>query len=474
MNSRITIRTIHCATTDAAGEINAIRRQLSPSGDVVSARGRKLTEEVFGEALSPRAVVERICADVARRGRAAVLEYSKKLDRADLTPQTLRVAPDELRQAHESAAPDYLAAVRRIRQNILRFQSGILHHSAVMPMGDHELRLIYRPLRRVGVCIPGGAAAYPSTLLMTVVPAQAAGVEEIAVVAPPTPFGAYNTDLLAACHELGVKEVYRVGGAQGVAALAYGVEGVEPVDKIVGPGNLFVALAKQHVSAFVGIDMLAGPTEVVVLADGSANPDFVAADLLSQAEHAPGASILITWEPSLVPRVLAALEHQLRDLERSDLARESLETYGAIIVAGDEAEGCRLSDAIAPEHLQIETGDPEATFQRIHHAGAVFLGHHTPVAVGDYVAGPSHTLPTGGTARFASGLSSNDFLKRLSVIHYTPAKLRDVADDLRLIAAKEGLTAHSRSVDIRLAATRPANGTPGESLLPPDRNHPAG
>jgi histidinol dehydrogenase len=240
-----------------------------------------------------------------------------------------------------------------------------------------------------------------------------------------------------------------------VAALAYGVEGIEPVDKIAGPGNLFVALAKQHVSGIVGIDMLAGPTEVVVLADESANPDYIAADLISQAEHAPGSSILITWAPSLIDRVAAAIAQQLPALDRCAVARESLEAYGALIQVRDEDQGCRLSNRIAPEHLQLATASPDSTLAKIQNAGAVFLGHATPVAVGDYVAGPSHTLPTGGTARFASGLSANDFRKRMSVIRYTQAKLRDVADDLRLLAAKEGLTAHSASVDIRLEDSSP-------------------
>ncbi|MFO0948594.1 MAG: histidinol dehydrogenase [Planctomycetota bacterium] len=452
MTDELKIRKIDCASADAAAAIQEIRRQLSPRGDVVSPKGKQLTLEVFGEALTPRAVVERICDDVARRGLDALLEYSHKLDRAQLTRETLRVSEAELRAAHQAAAPEFLEAIRKVRHNVRVFQSAILHQDAIMPMSDHELRLLYRPLRRVGFCIPGGSAAYPSTVLMTVVPALAAGVKECVVIAPPTPFGANNPDLLATCHEIGVKEVYRMGGAQGVAALAYGVEGVEPVDKIVGPGNLFVALAKARVSEFVGIDMLAGPTEVVVLADETANPKFVAADLISQAEHSPGASILITWSPALAEQVERALLEQLAEVERSKQSRDSLEAYGAILMVANEAEGCRLSNVIAPEHLQIETRDPDATFSRIENAGAVFLGHFTPVAVGDYVAGPSHTLPTGGTARFASGLTSNDFLKRISVIEYSPTKLRAAADPLRVIANKEGLTAHARSVDIRLAA----------------------
>jgi histidinol dehydrogenase len=308
-------------------------------------------------------------------------------------------------------------------------------------------------MRRAGICIPGGAAAYPSTLLMTVCPAQAAGVQELAVVVPPSPHGGYNRDLLATCRELGVTEVYRVGGAQAVAALAYGVDGLPAVDMIVGPGNLFVTLAKRHVFGQVAIDLLAGPTEVVVLADDSAHADFVAADLIAQAEHSPGASILLTWHEPLLDDVAAALDQQLPQLPRGELARESLESFGAFVLARDVKEAVACANQIAPEHLQLATRDPEALVEQIDNAGAVFLGHHTPVAVGDYVAGPSHVLPTGGTARFASGLSANDFLRRSSVLAFTRTGLEQVAADVRLLADKEGLTAHAASVDVRL---RPA------------------
>jgi histidinol dehydrogenase len=277
-----------------------------------------------------------------------------------------------------------------------------------------------------------------------------AGVKEIAVAVPPTAFGGYNTDLLAACCELGITEIYRMGGAQGVAALAYGVEGIERVDKIVGPGNLFVALAKKHVYGEVDIDSIAGPSEVVVLADESARADFVASDLISQAEHSPGWGVLITWHAPLAAAVHAELDKQLARLERGDLARQSLEDYGALIVARDADEAARLADLLAPEHLHISTAQPDQLLAKIQNAGAIFLGHHTPVAVGDYVAGPSHVLPTGGTARFANGLCANDFLKRSSVIRYNRDALAAAADDIRLMAAKEGLTAHSASVDIRL------------------------
>ena len=285
---------------------------------------------------------------------------------------------------------------------------------------------------------------------MTAVPAQAAGVPEIAVVVPPTPFGGYNADLLATCRELGVTEVYRVGGAQAVAALAYGVEGIAPVDLIVGPGNLFVALAKRHVFGTVGIDSIAGPSEVIVLADETANPAFVAADLISQAEHSPGSGVLITWHAPLIAAAQAELAAQLAVLSRGDLARQS---PGRLRGADPDPRRRRSRRADRP------TGDRTLAYFHSRPRSAVgpgeecrrdFLGHHTPVALGDYVAGPSHVLPTGGTARFANGLCANDFLKRSSVIAYDEAALRAAADDVRRLADQEGLTAHRASVDVRL------------------------
>lgn len=447
----LNIRTIHCAEMSAGAAIAEMRRRLSPSGDIVSPAQRARTLAVFGEPLAPRDAVRRICSDVRDRGMPALLEYSAKLDGAALLPSQLRVPAKELGQSHSAADPALLATVRRVRANIMTFQSGIVTRSATLRVaGRVELGLRYRPLRRVGVCVPGGAAAYPSTVLMTVVPAQAAGVQEIAVVSPPTASGANNPIVQAVCHELGVTELYRMGGAQAVAALAYGVDGIGPVDKIVGPGNQFVALAKREVFGQVDIDMLAGPTEVVVLADDSANPEFLASDLISQAEHAPGVSVLITWHSPLIDRVTRALQSQLARLPRGELARESLEQFGAMIVARDRTEAIALANAVAAEHLHLVTADAEAMVGEIESAGAIFVGEHSPVAVGDYIAGPSHVLPTGGSARFASGLSANDFLKRSSVIRYTAAGLAAVADDVRALAAVEGLTAHSASVDIRL------------------------
>jgi histidinol dehydrogenase len=449
-------RRIDCSRDDALAAITQLRRELGPKGNVVSAEGRARTIAAFGEPLTPGQVVEKICGDVAARGLAAVLDYTRRLDGVTLEPSAVRVSAKELDDAHASADPAYLKTLANVRENILTYQRAILSRDVHVSGGPGiELGLRYVPLRRVGICVPGGAAAYPSTLLMTVVPAQAAGVAEIAVVVPPTKYGGYNADLLAACRALGVTEVYRIGGAQAVAALAYGVEGIAAVDKIVGPGNLFVALAKKHVYGEVDIDSIAGPSEVVLIADKSANPRFVASDLISQAEHSPGASILLSWHAPLVEQVGKALEEQLARLGRGDLARDSLERFGALILVRDEDEAVRLSNLFAPEHLHVSTAEPERLLPALTNAGAIFLGHHTPVAVGDYAAGPSHVLPTGGTARWASGLSANDFLKRSSLIAVTREGLARLAPDVRRLADVEGLGAHRSSVDVRLNGPLP-------------------
>lgn len=445
------LRHIDTRQQDYQQALAELRGQLSPRGEVVSQASRQRTLDVFGAPLSPVEIVQRICHEVRTEGVPAVLRYSQQLDRADLSADELRVPASELASAHRQADREFLQTVRRVRDNIRQFQTAILHRDVQVtrPSGV-VLTQRYVPLRRVGVCVPGGAAAYPSTVLMTVVPAQAAGVEQIAVVATPTQYGAYNPDLLATCHELGVSEVYRVGGVQAVAALAYGVAGINPVDKIVGPGNLYVALAKKHVFGEVDIDSIAGPSEVVVLADHTTPADFTAADLLAQAEHAPGASLLIAWEDGVLEAVVGALERQLGRLSRGEWAAQSLEEFGALIRVRDAQEACRVTDLIAPEHLHIATANPSELAAVIRNAGATFLGPYTPVAVGDYAAGPSHVLPTGGTARWASGLSANDFLRAGSVIQYSEQALREVADDVRRLADREGLTAHRASVDVRL------------------------
>jgi histidinol dehydrogenase len=446
----------------AAEEIAQLRARLAPEGNVVSEANRKKTIEVFGKPLTPVQVVERICDDVRRQGIDAVLKYTAQLDGATLSADQLRVPASDLRAAHQAAEPEFLDTIRRIRAGLLRFQQAILHTDVTVsaPHGG-TLRQRYLPLERIGICVPGGAAAYPSTVLMTAVPAQAAGVPQLAVIAPPTPFGSYNNDLLATCHELGIEEVYRVGGAQGVAALAYGLkskacqegtrgnEGLPPVDKIVGPGNLFVALAKKEVFGTVDIDSIAGPSEVIVLADDTTRADFAAADMIAQAEHAPGSSIVISWHEPLLDKIATALEKQLTPLNRGELARASLESFGAMILVHDRDEAAELANHLATEHLHITCDHAEEMLQKIRHAGAIFVGPYSPVPLGDYVAGPSHVLPTGSTARFASGLSSNDFLRAGSVIHFTQEGLEAVVDDVLRMAEKEGLTAHGACVAMR-------------------------
>jgi histidinol dehydrogenase len=285
---------------------------------------------------------------------------------------------------------------------------------------------------------------------MTAVPAQCAGVNEIAVVAPPTSYGAYNDDVLATCHELGIHEVYAVGGAQGVASLAYGIEGIQPVDKIVGPGNLFVALAKRFVYGDVDIDSIAGPSEVLVIADKTTHPDYAASDLIAQAEHSPGSSIVLAAEEGILNDVDKAIEKQLQSLERGALAIESLREFGASIYCTDEAQVIELANALAPEHLQISVDDPVRFAAKIRNAGAQFLGHYTPVALGDYAAGPSHVLPTGATARWASGLNANHFLRSFSETQFDLEALRQIEPAVTELANREGLTAHRESVRIRL------------------------
>ena len=438
------------ARAGAADILAELREKLSPRGDLVSPKGRELTQAVFGKPLSPVEVVETICRDVRQSGTQAVLKYTEALDRATLTADELRVPFEDLASAHERADPQLLESVRRIRDRIVSFQSAIRHRNVtVQPQAGVTLTQRYVPIPRVGICVPGGAAAYPSTVLMTAVPAQVAGVDEIAVVAPPTKFGAYNDDMLATCHELGLTEVYRCGGAQAVAAMAYGCDAIPAVDKIVGPGNLFVALAKKHVFGQVDIDSFAGPSEVIVVADATANPKFVAADLLAQAEHSPGSAILITWDEALIGRVQIELRHQLSELTRADLTRDALTDFGALILVRDSDQACELTDSFAPEHLHIETAEPESLIAQIRHSGAAFLGHHTPVALGDYAAGPSHVLPTGGTCRWAAGLSVNSFLRSGSVTRFEAAATETIAEDVIRLAEKEGLTAHARSVSLR-------------------------
>lgn len=435
----------------SAKQLAEFRKLIASSGEVVSAKARDLTKKIFGSQLSPAKVAERVCNDVAEKGLAAVIKYTEQFDKVKLTPATLRVPVEQLKKAHSLADRDFLDTVRNVRQNILSFQMGVLHTDAVLTVsGSHELQLRYRPVHRIGICVPGGAATYPSTLLMTVVPAQAAGVPEMVVMAPPTPNGADNIDLQAVCYELGIREVYRVGGAQGVAAMAYGVDGIPKVDMIVGPGSQHVTWAKKLVYGKVAIDCLAGPTEILILADDSAKPEFVASDMIAQAEHGPGVSILVTWGTTLADDVTEALKRQLGKHARADVTKDSLERFGAIIKVANIEAAIELANELAPEHLHIQTRDPEAISDKITNAGAIFLGQFTPVALGDYAAGPSHVLPTGATARFASGLNANDFLRRTNLMSFTQRGLKTIAEDVNRLAGKEGLAGHAHSVTLRV------------------------
>jgi histidinol dehydrogenase len=448
----LTISRIDTRHQDIASALAKLREKLSPRGNIVSEAGRKKTLEVFGKELSPSEVVDCICQRVRNEGISAVLDFTQKLDGATLTPQTIRVSADELQAARTQVSPDFIQTIERVKKNIWDFQTAILHTNKIVERPGVKLQQRYWPLQRIACCVPGGAAAYPSTVLMTAVPAMAAGVKEIVVVAPPTKFGANNSHVLATCAQLGITEVYRLGGAQAVAALAYGLEGLPKVDKIVGPGNLFVTLAKKYVYGEVDIDSLAGPSEVVVLADGTTPASFTAADLLAQAEHSPGSAVLVTWNDNFLHEVHKELEIQAAKLSRAELTLHSLREFGCFILVSDAAEACQVTNLLAPEHLHIATEEPAALLPHIHTAGATFLGSYSPVALGDYAAGPSHVLPTGGTARWASGLNANSFLRSSSVIEYSAEALRDIAPAIETLAETEGLTAHAASVAIRLNA----------------------
>jgi histidinol dehydrogenase len=395
--------------------------------------------------------VAAILADVRARGDAALIDYTERFDRLRLAPGELRISAAELAAAEAACPAETLAALRLAADRISDFHrrqkpEDLRYEDAA------GLRLGHRwtALAAAGLYVPGGTAAYPSSVLMNALPAQIAGVERLVMVVP-TPDGRVNPLVLAAARIAGLEEIYRVGGAQAVAALAYGTETIAPVDKIVGPGNAYVAAAKRQVFGAVGIDLIAGPSEILVVADGANDPSWIAADLLSQAEHDTAAqAVLITDDADFAEAVARAAEVHLQALPRSEIAGASWEAHGAIIVVGSLDEAPGLVDRIAPEHLEIATEAPEAFAERVRHAGAIFLGRHTPEAIGDYVAGPNHVLPTSRSARFSSGLSVLDFMKRTSVIGCGPGALASVGPAAVTLARAEGLDAHALSVTIRL------------------------
>ena len=395
------------------------------------------------------AIVADIIADVKENGDTAVKAYCAKFDKAELT--SLEATPEEIQAAISQVEPEFLDILREAAENIRSFHSRQVRNSFVIAdKPGIVLGQKITPIEKVGVYVPGGTAAYPSTVLMDTIPAKIAGCPQLVMVTPPGRDGKVNPAILAAASIAGVNRIFKVGGAQAIAALAYGTESIPKVDKIVGPGNAFVAEAKKQVFGRVSIDMIAGPSEILVIADGKSNPVHVAADLLSQAEHDKLASaVLVTDSEELAQAVQAELERQLPLLPRQEIARASIENNGKIIVAETLMAGIEIANEIAPEHLELQVDDPFSYLDAIQNAGSVFLGRSCPEALGDYFAGPNHTLPTSGTARFSNPLSVDDFVKKSQFSYYTPEALAKAADKIAAFAEKEGLRAHGRSVTIR-------------------------
>ncbi|WP_412674793.1 histidinol dehydrogenase [Aneurinibacillus thermoaerophilus] len=397
-----------------------------------------------------RATVLKILKAVKTEGDAAVIRFTEQFDRIKL--DTMKVTEEEFVQAVRQIRPEVREAIREAATNIRDYHSRQMRQSWLTTKESGTmLGQLIRPLARVGLYVPGGTAAYPSSVLMNAIPAQVAGVEEIAMVTPPGKDGKINPGVLVTAYELGVKEVYKVGGAQAIAALTYGTETIKPVDKIVGPGNIYVALAKREVFGLVDIDMVAGPSEIVVLADETANPAYVAADLLSQAEHDTMASaVLVTACPQLAEAVRQEVERQLAELPRREIAEASIRDYGAICVVESLEQGLEVVNRLAPEHLELMVKDPMAYIGKVRNAGAIFLGAYSSEPVGDYFAGPNHVLPTNGTARFSSPLNVDDFLKKSSIIAYSREDLLANGRKIVALARQEGLEAHARAIQMRL------------------------
>ncbi|MBD8990795.1 MAG: histidinol dehydrogenase [Clostridiales bacterium] len=414
--------------------------------------GQVTNSEIFAR-VTPEAdvaaIVADIIADVRENGDTAVKAYCAKFDKAELT--SLEVTPEEIQAAISQVEPEFLDILREAAENIRSFHSRQVRNSFVIAdKPGIVLGQKITPIEKVGVYVPGGTAAYPSTVLMDTIPAKIAGCPQVVMVTPPGRDGKVNPAILAAADLAGVNRIFKVGGAQAIAALAYGTESIPKVDKIVGPGNAFVAEAKKQVFGRVSIDMIAGPSEILVIADGKSNPVHVAADLLSQAEHDKLASaVLVTDSEELALAVQAELERQLPLLPRQEIARASIENNGKIIVAETLMAGIEIANEIAPEHLELQVDDPFSYLDAIQNAGSIFLGRSCPEALGDYFAGPNHTLPTSGTARFSNPLSVDDFVKKSQFSYYTPEALAKAADKIAAFAEKEGLRAHGRSVTIR-------------------------
>ena len=414
--------------------------------------GEVPNSQVFAR-VEPKVDVEAIVADiienVRRRGDRALLEYTEKFDKARL--DSLQVSRQEIDEAVAAVDPAFLKILEKAAANIRRFHERQVRNSFVLTDDGVVMGQRIIPVDRAGLYVPGGTAAYPSTVLMDSIPAKIAGCPEVVMVTPPRADGKINPVILAAASIAGVDKIFKLGGAQAIAALAYGTETVPKVDKIVGPGNAFVAEAKKQVFGRVSIDMIAGPSEILIVADGKSQPRHVAADLLSQAEHDKLASaVLVTDSRELALAVQAELERQIPMLERADIARASIDDNGKIIVADDLSQAIEIANEIAPEHLELCVDDPFAYLDSVRHAGSIFMGRNCPEALGDYLAGPNHTLPTSGTAKFSSPLSVDDFIKKTQYTYFTRDALAKVAQDVATFARAEGLTAHAKSAVIRM------------------------
>lgn len=398
------------------------------------------------------ATVREVLQAVKRQGNRAVLHYTEEYDQISLTPEELRVSGSELEAAYHQVSSELLKAIRLACRQVEAFHRQRIPKSWVQ-FGEDEVVLgkRYTPVDRAGLYVPGGRAAYPSTVIMNAIPAKVANVPRIIITTPPGPDKAVNPAVLVAAQEAGVQEIYRVGGAQAIAALAYGTETIPQVDVITGPGNIYVTLAKKLVYGTVGIDSLAGPSEVLIIADGGANPVHVAADMLAQAEHDPmAAAILLTTDSGLAMKVVTEVKQQLINHPRKVLTEKAIAHYGLVVVVDSLDIAAELSNEFAPEHLELEIEDPWSLLEKVRHAGAIFLGNSTPEAVGDYLAGPNHTLPTSGSARYASALGVETFMKHSSLIQYSPRALRKMSEAIETLATAEGLPSHADSVRLRM------------------------
>lgn len=399
-------------------------------------------------------IVEDILQNVRKDGDKALTYYTRKFDCPNINE--IKVSKDEIKEAYDKVDEDFIDALKAAKENIWDFHEKQKENSMIIPSkAGIMMGRIVRGLEKVGIYVPGGTAAYPSSVLMNAIPAKVAGVEKIIMTTPPMKDGFVNPNILVAADISGVDEIYKVGGAQAIGALAFGTETIDKVDKIVGPGNIFVAMAKKSVFGFVDIDMIAGPSEILVISDEKGNPEYIAADLMSQAEHDKLASaILVTTSKELAAKVIEELKKQVEKLERKEIILEALKNYGAIIITSNIKEAIEIGNTIAPEHLELMLENPFVYLGDVKNAGSVFLGYYAPEPLGDYMAGPNHVLPTSGTARFFSPLSVDDFIKKSSYLYYSEEALREVKDKVVKLAETEGLTAHANSIKVRFKQSR--------------------